>query len=211
MEKEIDITPVKDLQTKIVEIQTAIYDKMAILNAKTTIKNKKSYNVYNAFSLIYTILVISLTFMGSIMYMSGLDVVSGTKPAIFNILYPIIGLGSIPIFIFACSKTNLFIGIPLGFVIICVLYISVGLLAYAPIAFVNLVIQVDFLLFRLIPQIKFYLRKVSFRGSPYISKKAKIHLIIRYLIIAVCIVFLVLNLDKINMEQFEKVFKSIIG
>ena len=209
--EELDITPIQDLQTKTTQLQTELYNKMAELNARQVIKNKNSYKIFNTFNLLSSLLIIALTFVGSVMYMSGLDIMTDTNPAIYNVLLPIVGLSTIPLIIFACIKTNIIVGIPIGLMTIFILYISVGLLAHAPIAFVNLGIQFFVLIRWLIPQIKFYFKKLSFRGSPYLPKKAKRILLLKYIIIVACIVFLVLNLDKINMAQFEKVFKSILG
>ena len=109
-----------------------------------------------------------------------------------------------------CAKTNIFAGIPLGILVIFVFYVGAGLVSHAPIAFVNMAIQAFVIIRWLIPQLKFYFKKLNFRGAPYVSKKFKRILVIKYIIIAVCVVFLILNLDKINMEQFDKVLTSVM-
>ncbi|MBQ7307945.1 MAG: TIR domain-containing protein, partial [Clostridia bacterium] len=170
--EDIDLKPVEDLQKQIKDLQASLNNQLAVIEAKRTIKNGRDYAVCNVFNLLSSVLIVALTLLGSIIYMSGLPIME-TKPVIYNILLPIIGLGSLPVIIFMCAKTNIFAGIPLGILVIFVFYVGAGLVSHAPIAFVNMAIQAFVIIRWLIPQLKFYFKKLNFRGAPYVSKKFK--------------------------------------
>ena len=73
--EDIDLKPVEDLQKQIKDLQASLNNQLAVIEAKRTIKNGRDYAVCNVFNLLSSVLIVALTLLGSIIYMSWLPII----------------------------------------------------------------------------------------------------------------------------------------